>query len=163
MMYLTCKVTSSTETEQMRMGYMWALAFFLGFLVGPAMHHIADVDPSILINAVVITSIMFASFSAISLYSNRRSYLFLGGIISSLVSCMFWFRMMGYMFGYSTHGMPYLLLSLFVACMYIIYDTQMIIEKSETMNMRDVPTNTMVLFMDLFDLFIKIVQLLMEM
>jgi len=105
------------------MGYMWALAFFLGFLVGPAMHHIADVDPSILINAVVITSIMFASFSAISLYSNRRSYLFLGGIISSLVSCMFWFRMMGYMFGYSTHGMPYLLLSLFVACMYIIYDT----------------------------------------
>lgn len=46
--------------------------------------------------------------------------------------------------------------------MYIIYDTQMIIERSETMNMRDVPTNTMILFLDLFDLFIKIVQLLME-
>jgi len=162
MMYFTCKITSSSETEQMRMGYMWALAFFLGFLVGPAMHHIADVDPSILINAVAITSIMFASFSAISLYSSRRSYLFLGGIISSLLSCMFWFRLGGYMFGYSVHGMPYLLLSLFVACMYIIYDTQMIIERSETMNMRDVPTNTMILFLDLFDLFIKIVQLLME-
>lgn len=161
-MFLTCKVTSSTETEQMRMGYMWALAFFLGFLVGPAMHHIADVDPSILINAVVITSIIFLSFTAISLYSARRSYLFLGGIISSLVSCMFWYSMMSYMFGYSRNNMAYLLLGLFVACMYIIYDTQMIIERAETQNMRDVPTNTMILFMDLFDLFIKVVQVLME-
>merc|ERR1712159_58440 len=127
------------------------------------MHQIAEVDPSILINAVVITAIMFASFSAISLYSKRRSYLFLGGIISSVVSCMFWYRLGAWMFGYSIYGMSYLLVSLFVACMYIIYDTQMIIERAETMNQRDVPTNTMILFIDLFELFIKVVQVLLEM
>merc|ERR1712146_732965 len=162
-MYLSYKVAISNETEQMRMGYMWALAFFLGFLVGPAMHHIADIHPSILINAVAITSIMFACFSAISLYSKQRSYLFLGGIISSMLSCMFWWRLGGWLFGYSVYGMPYLLCSLFVACIYIVYDTQMIVFKCEQYNVRDVPTDTMTLFMDLFDLFIKIVQLLLEM
>merc|ERR1711988_349249 len=59
--------------------------------------------------------------------------------------------------------MPYLLLTLFIACMYVIYDTQMIIERCETYGERDVPKHTMILFCDLLDLFIKIVQLLLEM
>ena len=43
--------------------------------------------------------------------------------------------------------------------MYIIYDTQLIVEDSENGN-RDVPTHSMILFMDLLDLFLKIVKVL---
>jgi FtsH-binding integral membrane protein len=50
--------------------------------------------------------------------------------------------------------MPYLLLSLFIACLYIIYDTQIIIEKAEQGD-KDVPTHTKVLFIDMFELFIR--------
>merc|ERR1711907_796624 len=119
----------------------------------------------IIMNAVAITGVMFASFSAISIFSKRRSYLFLGGVISSLVSCMLMYRFFAWIsgYGYSAYGMGYLMLSLFIACMYIIYDTQMIIERCETYGERDVPKHTMILFMDLFDLFIKIVQVLLEM
>merc|ERR1712227_640798 len=150
--------------EKERMGYMWALAFSMGFLVGPAMHHIMEMDSSIIMNAVAITGIMFASFSAISIFSKRRSYLFLGGIISSLVSCMLMYRLFAWItgYGYAAYGMGYLMISLFIACMYIIYDTQMIIERCEVFGERDVPKHTMILFMDLFDLFIKIIQILME-
>lgn len=146
------------------MGWMWAMAFSLGFLVGPAMHMVAEVNPAILYNAFAITAIMFASFSAIAIFSKRRSYLFLGGIISSIISCLFMYRLMSWITGYgsSFYGMPYLLLTLFIACMYVIYDTQMIIERCETYGERDVPKHTMILFCDLLDLFIKIVQLLME-
>ena len=164
MAYLSYKVSNPYMPEKERMGYMWALAFSLGFLVGPAMHQIADIDSSIITNAVAITGVMFASFSAISIYSKRRSYLFLGGIISSLVSCMMMYRLFTWItgYGYSAYGMGYLMISLFVACMYIIYDTQMIIERAEVYGEKDVPKHTLILFMDLFDLFIKIVQLLLE-
>ena len=57
--------------------------------------------------------------------------------------------------------MVYMMGGLFVACLYIIYDTQMIIEKAER-GQKDVPTHTMILFVDLFDLFIKIVQVLIK-
>jgi len=115
----------------------------------------------ILVQAVSYTAIVFGSFTAIALFSKRRSYLFLGGIISSLVSCMFWYRTICWLFGHSRYGMDgeslvYMMVGLFVACLYIIYDTQMIIERAER-GEKDVPTHTMILFVDLFDLFIKIV------
>merc|ERR1712224_560961 len=64
--YLGYKVSSPYMPEQERMGYMWALAFCMGFLVGPAMHQIIEFDPSIIMNAVFITGVMFASFTAVS-------------------------------------------------------------------------------------------------
>lgn len=48
---------------------------------------------------------------------------------------------------------------LLIACLYIIYDTQVIIERAENGD-KDVPTHTMLLFIDLFDLFIKILRIL---
>ena len=59
----------------------------------------------------------------------------------------------------SVAGIGYIMVSLFVACLYIIYDTQLIVEDSERGN-RDVPTHSMMLFVDLFDLFVKIVRVL---
>ena len=160
MAYAMYKVTNIYENENTRMGYLWALAFGMGFLVGPVMHHLAEFEPMILVQAVSYTSIVFGSFTAIAMFSKRRSYLFLGGIISSMVSCMFWYRTLSWLFGYAKYssefGMIYMMSGLFIACLYIIYDTQMIIEKAERGN-KDVPTHTMILFVDLFDLFIKIV------
>jgi FtsH-binding integral membrane protein len=65
-------------------------------------------------------------------------------------------------YGSSIHSFGYIMVSLLIACMYVIYDTQMIIERCETYGERDVPKHTMILFLDLFDLFIKIVQVLLE-
>ena len=137
----------------------------LGFLVGPAIHMIAEVEPIILIQAVSYTAIIFGSFTAIAMFSKRRSYLFLGGIISSIMTCMFWYRslswLLGYSYSYNTMNMVYMMIGLFTACLYIIFDTQMIIERAERGD-KDVPTHTMTIFMDLFDLFIKILRVLIK-
>merc|ERR1712086_940704 len=143
-------------------GFLWTVGIMIG--IGYLTFQIAEVSPEILIQAISYTCIMFGSFSAMALFSKRRSYLFLGGIISSTLSCLFWYSTLQWMFGYrmgGEFGMIYLMVGLFVACIYVIYDTQIIIERAEAGD-KDVPTHTLTLFMDLFDLFVKIVQLLIK-
>merc|ERR1712086_2931 len=43
--YLTFKVADRSAPESERIGYLWAISFCMGFLVGPAMHQIAEVSP----------------------------------------------------------------------------------------------------------------------
>ena len=87
--------------------------------------------------------------------------LFLGSIIATMVQCMILYRLLGWLTGYATFGLGYLMIGLFIACLYIIYDTQMIVERAERGD-KDVPAHTMLLFIDLFELFIRILQILME-
>jgi FtsH-binding integral membrane protein len=128
----------------------------MGFLVGPALHIIMEFEPQILVQALLYTSAAFTSFSLISLMSKRRSFLFLGGIIASLIQGMIIYRLVSWIFGYQAFSnLAYLMFGLLTACLYIIYDTQMIIERAE-LGDKDVITHAMTLFIDLFDLFIRI-------
>ena len=64
-------------------------------------------------------------------------------------------------FSGSVLGLGYVMMSLLVTCMMLIFDTQMIVEQSERGH-RDVPQHTMMLFIDLFKMFVKIVRVLIE-
>ena len=132
-----------------------ALAFMMGFNIGPAIHMIAAEAPEILFQALGYTTVSFLSFSALALFSKRRSYLVLGGIIANIMFGMAIYSIGHWLFGYSINHLPYLLVGLFVACSFIIYDTQLIVERAER-GAKDIPTDTMELFVDLFRLFVKI-------
>lgn len=95
----------------------------MGFLVGPAMHMYFQINPKLVIQALLYTASAFTSFSAISLFSKRRSYLFLGGIIMTMIQCMMLYRLFGWLTGFATFGLGYQMIGLFIACLYIIYDT----------------------------------------
>ena len=97
--YAMWQVFDVYQPEQTRMNWLMAIAFFKGTLLGPMIHLVAEIEPEILINAIVYTSIMFASFTAISLFSKRRSYLFLGGVISTIMTSLFWFSLGTWLFG----------------------------------------------------------------
>lgn len=159
--YLICQVANKSNSEDMRMFYLAGLAFQMGYLTGPFINHLVEVEPQILVQALVYTGAAFTSFSLISLCSKRRSYLFLGGIIATIIQALILNNLIRWITGYGFYGMPYLLTGLFLSCLYIIYDTQVIIERAERGD-KDVPTHTMMLFIDLFDLFIRIIKILME-
>lgn len=135
----------------------------MGFGAGPTMHSLMHFHPDIVIQALLYTATAFVSFSLVSLCSKRRSYLFVGSIIATIIQTLILYRLFSWLFGYNYfYGtMPHLLLGLFLACLYIIYDTQIIVERAESGD-KDVPTHTLMLFIDLFQLFIKILQILME-
>jgi FtsH-binding integral membrane protein len=87
------------------------------------MHYQAAVAPEILTQALAYTTGAFGSFSAVALFSQRRSFLFLGGIISTMMTTLFLYSLMGMFMGSNPLGIGYLFITLFVACIYIIFDT----------------------------------------
>ena len=108
---------------------MLLAAFGMGFVAGPGLGMYASLNPEILIQALLYASAAFSSFSAVSLFSQRRSFLFLGGIISTMITGMFMYSMVGWLFGAnSMFGLGYMLCGLFISCLWIIFDTQVIVE-----------------------------------
>ena len=69
--------------------------------------------------------------------------------------------MVGWLMGANAFGIGYLMCGLFMACLWIIFDTQVIVEQSER-GYNNVADHAMRLFMDLFELFIKILRILQE-
>ena len=103
---------------------MLACAFSMGFMVGPGINHFAEVKPELLTQAALYSTTAFGSFSAVSLFSQRRSYLFLGGIIMTMVQCMMMYRLVGWLFGAASgFGLGYLMCGLFITCLWVIFDT----------------------------------------
>jgi len=47
--YMMYKVTNVYLPENERMGYLWALAFFMGFMIGPLIHNLYEFAPEILL------------------------------------------------------------------------------------------------------------------
>jgi len=148
MIYFMYQVNSSSNSESTQIGYLLAFAFFMGFQAGPGIHHIAAVDPQMLTQAVAYTGTSFASFSAISLFSQRRTFLFLGGVIMTMMQAMALYSIFSWLGG-STIGLGYIMVSLFMTCLWIIFDTQIIVEQAEQ-GQRQVAKHAMTLFMDLF-------------
>ena len=74
---------------------------------------------------------------------------------------MIMYRLFGWLFGWNTYNLTYLLFGLLTGCLYIIYDTQMIVERAERGD-KDEISHAMILFVDLFELFIRILQILIE-
>ncbi len=72
----------------------------------------------------------------------------------ALYSLMSWFTG-------SALGLGYVMISLFVTCLMVVYDTQIVVDQSER-GFRDVPSHAVLLFVDLFKMFVKIVQVLIE-
>lgn len=54
---------------------------------------------SILVSAFMGTAIAFACFSAAAMLARRREYLYLGGLLSSGVSILFWLHFASSIFG----------------------------------------------------------------
>ena len=141
---------------------MLAAAFGLGFVAGPGVAMFAEFKPELLTQAALYSTTAFSGFSAVSLLSQRRSFLFLGGIISTMCQCMCMYALVGWLFGGgSMFGLGYMMCGLFLACIWVIFDTQVIVEQSER-GYRNVADHSLTLFLDLFDLFFKILRILNE-
>lgn len=119
-------------SNQQRVGLMGVYGFLQGCSLGQLVGLAVEVNPNIPLVAFVATSAIFACFSLCAIYSPRRSYLYLGGILSSSILFMVGLTLVSIfyrpMWIYSIQ--LYFGLAIFVA--YVIYDTQLIIEVSSS-------------------------------
>ncbi len=87
MFYLASTAGEPTVT---RLAVLLGFGFFKGCALGPIIAISLRMDPSIALTAFVGTAAAFSCFSLAALISKRRSFLYLGGMLSSAVSILFW-------------------------------------------------------------------------
>ena len=94
----------------------------MGWSIGVPLHAIADIYPGIITQAMAYTTSSFAAFSGVALFTQRRSMLFLGAICATMMQAMGLYMLFAWLSG-TVIGLGYIMVSLFVTCAWIIFDT----------------------------------------
>lgn len=140
-------------SDRWRFAMLLSFGFLQGWDIGSIVHEFYAFDHEALTMALVATAIAFVTFSGTALFSPRRSYLYFGGLLGTLTLVSFigsFFR--GF---YSAN----LYLGLFILCFYIIYDTQVIVERSES-GYWDEIGSAVSFFTDLLGIFVRLLLIL---
>jgi len=144
-----------------RLALVTAFGFFQGATAGELVRYALHVDPSILITAFLATVVVFVSFSLSSMLSRRRSWLYLGGYLGSVLFYMFLLSLANIFLRSQLAYDINLYLGLLVFCGYILYDTQLIIEKASG-GSTDFIWDALELFIDFVAVFIRVLRILLE-
>jgi FtsH-binding integral membrane protein len=149
------------QNEKMRFGYLLGFAGLTGLSTGPLLDMAISIDPSIIVTAFFGTCVMFGCFTLASLYAPDRKFLYLGGTLLSLLSTMFWMALLNVFIGSHFLFQLNLYVGLAVMCGFVLYDTQLIIEKRR-MGDQDYIWHSVDLFIDFIDIFRRLVIILAQ-
>ncbi|KAJ0968283.1 hypothetical protein J5N97_025200 [Dioscorea zingiberensis] len=147
--------------ERKKFGLLMVAALLEGSVVGPLINLAIKVDPSMVLTAFVGTSIAFGCFTAAAIVAKRREFLYLGGLLSSALSLLIWFRMASLFFFSQLSMSVELYFGLLIFLGYIVYDTQHIIEKAHSGDF-DFVGHALILFTDFVAVFVRILRLMLE-
>merc|ERR1719432_726582 len=104
---------------------------------------------------------VYASFTGVALFAPDGHYLFLGGTLLSGLSTLFWLGLINLFFQSQLLFQVYIWGGLLIFCGFIVWDTQMIIEKKRRGD-GDFIGHSLDLFIDFMQVFRKILILLMQ-
>lgn len=144
---------------QKRTQILFLFAGLKGLSIGPLVEAVLEIDPRIVITALLGTAAVFACFSGAAVLAQRRQYLYLGALASSALSTltmlavinMFWRS--DFLLNISLYG------GLIMFSVYIIVDTQMIVEKASA-GVKDHVRDALQLFVDLIAIFVRLMVIL---
>ncbi|XP_076669949.1 bax Inhibitor-1 [Andrena cerasifolii] len=140
------------KNKKLRLSYLLGFAFLSGLGLGPLFQLIMAVNPSIIITSLIGTTVVFVSFSISSLLAERGRWLYLGGTLISLLNVMVLFSFINLFLRWSFFYQAHLYVGLFLMCGFVIYDTQLIIEKYHMGN-KDFILHSLDLFIDFIGIF----------
>jgi FtsH-binding integral membrane protein len=151
------------KSQNTRLAVVCAFGFFEGASLANLVNYTLEVNPHILTIAFFATVTIFACFSGAALLSKRREYLYLGGILSSATSMLILMSFFNIFFRTSFVPWLHLYAGLLLFCGYIIYDTQVIIERASLgITGQDYVAHALELFIDLVAIFVRIVIILLK-
>ncbi|KAL6259457.1 hypothetical protein P5V15_009377 [Pogonomyrmex californicus] len=149
------------KNHKMRLGYLLGFAFLSGLGLGPLLEMVVSIDPSIVVTSLIGTTVVFVSFSISALLAARGSYLFLGGFLMSILNTMVLFSFVNLFVRSAFFYQLHLYVGLAMVSGFIIYDTQLIIEKYHMGN-RDFIMHSLDLFIDFVGVFRHLLVLLTQ-
>ncbi|KAL5005747.1 hypothetical protein ScPMuIL_016905 [Solemya velum] len=149
----------SKETEGKRLAIFAGFTFFSGMSLGPLLDYVIQVDPSIIPTALLGTFVVFVSFSLTALFNTDRTFLYMGGALVSGLSMLCLLGLMNIFMGSQLLYDIQLYLGLAVFCAFILYDTQLIVEKRRNGDV-DYIWHSVDLFIDFIGVFRRLLVLL---
>jgi FtsH-binding integral membrane protein len=146
--------------EQKRLAILAGFSVFEGLSVGPLVDHSLHLNPGIVVTAFLGSTAIFACFTAASLFSKKRSLLYLGGILSSAVGVMLILSLVNiFLFRSAMVFYAELYIGLLVFSVYVAFDTQCIVARAEDGD-RDYIMHAQSLFVDFVQLFVRLLVIL---
>ncbi|KAK4875237.1 hypothetical protein RN001_011659 [Aquatica leii] len=146
---------------QLRVGYLLGFAALSGVGLGPLLEHVIIVDPSIIITALIGTSLVFVSFSICAMLAERGYWLYLGGTLMTMLSTLMLMAFANIFFGSVLLYQANLYLGLLIMCGFVLYDTQLIIQKRRN-GSKDFVTHSLDLFVDFIGIFRRLLIILTQ-
>lgn len=152
----------SPNTRSIRTVSLYGFGFAEGWGIAPFIQHYLSIDPGTVFLALLATLIAFISFTASAVTSPRRSHLYLGGLLGTLLGVTALLSLTQLFFRTDFIHSTELYLGLFIFCGYILYDTQVIIERSDmyTQTEPDAVVPAAMLFTDAVNVLLRLVEIL---
>ncbi|XP_022917463.1 bax inhibitor 1 isoform X2 [Onthophagus taurus] len=145
----------------LRIGYLLGFAGLTGVGMGPLLEHVILLDPNLISTALAGTTLVFISFSICSMLAERGKWLYLGGTLMTLLNTVLLLSFANLFFGSNLLFQAHLYLGLVMMCGFVLYDTQLIIEKRR-MGSKDFVAHSMDLFIDFIGMFKRILIILSQ-
>ena len=151
--------SNEPKNQRKRLGYLVGFALCTGLSLGPLLEHVIAVDPTIVSTAFFSSTLIFVCFSLTALWAEERSFLYLGGSLISGLSIMCLMGLMNIFFQSTLIYQLHLYGGLLLFCGFILYDTQLIIEKKRNGD-NDFIWHSVDLFLDFINIFRRILIIL---
>ncbi|XP_047510716.1 bax inhibitor 1 isoform X1 [Pieris napi] len=149
------------KNTKLRLGYLTGFGLTSGMSLGPLLEYVSAVDPSIIVTALLGTTLVFVCFSIAAMLAERGSWLFLGGTLMTLFSSMFVMSLANIFLQSQFIYQAHLYLGLVLMCGFVLFDTQLIIEKRR-MGSKDFVQHALELFIDFVGMFRRLVIILTQ-
>ncbi|XP_066157312.1 probable Bax inhibitor 1 [Euwallacea fornicatus] len=144
-----------------RVGYLLGFASLTGMGMGPLLEHVMLVNPGIIVTALIGTCVVFASFTICAIFSERRKWLYLGGVLFALLNSLMLMSLANIFFGSTILWNAQIYIGLLAMCGFVLYDTQAIIEKRR-MGSKDFVAHSLDLFVDFIGIFKRLLIILTQ-
>lgn len=132
-----------------------------GASTSPLIAFATTVDPSAVPAALAASSAVFACLSAAVAFSSRRDFLYLGTALGTAISGLFWVGLVNSFVQNAYLWSAQVYVGLLVFCGYVLYDSQVIIAKTEAGD-SDYIGHAFQLFTDLVAIFRRLLIIIIQ-
>lgn len=161
LMLLLVATPDNGKNTHLRLGYLLGFGLTSGMGLSPLLEYVSFVDPSIIVTALLGTTLVFVCFSVAAMLADRGSFLFLGGTLMTLLSSMSLLGLANLFMHSNLLYQSQLYLGLVAMCGFVLFDTQLIVEKRRA-GSRDFVTHALDLFIDFIGIFRRLLVILTQ-
>uniref|UniRef100_A0A095AH16 Bax inhibitor 1 n=1 Tax=Schistosoma haematobium TaxID=6185 RepID=A0A095AH16_SCHHA len=126
--------------------------FSAGIGFGPLLQALSVISPDTIPTALLGTALIFVSFTLTALFTRKRYYIYLGAGLMSAISLLTTFSFMNLFIRSPAIYNAELYIGLAIFCAFVIFDTQLIVEKRRNGD-TDFVWHTLDLFIDFVEIF----------